>query len=101
MREYKVQRKVITILQKHDAYYIRVAQASKAGVPDVVACVCGLFVAIECKGTNGRVDPLQDFNIRKIRKSKGVALVIGPDELDVFESLIISLIEGKGHAAIP
>lgn len=92
MREYKVQRKVIGILEKHEVYYIRVTVASKAGVPDVIACVRGLFVGIECKGTRGRVDPLQEYNQKKIVDSGGCSFVVGPDDLAEFERDIIHLV---------
>ena len=48
---------------------------SKAGTPDVVACVNGRFVAIEVKRPKGVVSKLQKAQIKLIRQSGGIAFV--------------------------
>jgi Holliday junction resolvase len=47
----------------------------KAGVPDIIACINGKFVAIEVKRSDGVVSPLQQYNIEEIHKSGGEAFV--------------------------
>ena len=39
---------------------------TKKGIPDVLACVNGYFVAIEVKAQNGRPSELQLYQCRKI-----------------------------------
>jgi len=48
---------------------------SKAGVPDIIACVNGIFVAIEVKKTGGVVSELQKANIKLIQHAGGIAFV--------------------------
>lgn len=47
----------------------------KAGVPDIIACVDGVFIGIEVKRPGGIVSPLQQLNIDDINRSGGVAFV--------------------------
>lgn len=67
---------------------------TKVGVPDILACVNGRFVAIEVKGINGKPAPIQLWNIEKIRKSGGIAMVLYPDQFDMFKDLIQELLKG-------
>lgn len=48
---------------------------SKAGTPDVLACVNGYFVGIEVKQPGGVVSELQKAKIDLIRQSGGAAFV--------------------------
>lgn len=47
-----------------------------AGLPDIIACVNGRFVAFEVKAPSGKTTKLQEATIRKILKAGGVAAVI-------------------------
>lgn len=64
---------------------------TKSGIPDILACVDGRFVAIEVKADRGRPSELQLWNIEQIRKSGGIAMVLYPNQFDEFKNLIISL----------
>lgn len=47
-----------------------------AGTPDILACVNGVFVAIEVKKPKGGVvSALQKSKLKKIRKAGGVSMV--------------------------
>ncbi len=48
---------------------------SKAGTPDIVACVNGRFVAIEVKQPGGVVSALQAAHIELIKRAGGIAFV--------------------------
>ncbi len=60
-----------------DVWYFKVhgSMYQKAGVPDIIACINGYFVAIEIKRPGGVVSPLQQFNIDEIHRNGGVAFV--------------------------
>lgn len=46
------------------------------GVPDIIACIKGKFVAIEVKKSKGGiVSPLQKEQIKRIKKNGGIAEV--------------------------
>ncbi len=47
-----------------------------AGVPDIIACVSGMFYAFEVKTETGETTTLQDVTIRKIRACGGTAVVV-------------------------
>jgi hypothetical protein len=44
-----------------------------AGLPDIICCIRGRFVAFEVKTPEGKLSKLQDITIAKIRKAKGQA----------------------------
>lgn len=54
----------------------------KMGIPDVIACYRGVFIAIECKAGKNRPTELQQKNLDEISKSGGYALVINELNLD-------------------
>jgi hypothetical protein len=44
-----------------------------AGIPDIVCCVRGRFVAFEVKTESGRLTKIQETMIRRINEAKGKA----------------------------
>lgn len=63
-----------------NCWFVKVQQMVIRGIPDILACVNGVFVALELKkDSKARPDKLQEYNIGKIRRTgKGIALVIHP-----------------------
>ena len=47
-----------------------------AGIPDIICCYCGKFVAFEVKTKKGRTTALQNSVINKIQKCGGKAVVV-------------------------
>ena len=64
---------------------------TKAGVPDLLACINGHFVAIEVKASKGRPSALQLFNIEAIRQAGGTAMVLYPDQFEDFKKIVEDL----------
>lgn len=64
---------------------------TKKGIPDILACVNGYFLAIEVKAPNGRPSELQKYHIGKITESNGCAVVLYPKDFNFFEKIIESL----------
>ena len=76
--EGKVKDKLTKVLREIKAYYFFPVASpiyGKRGVPDVVACIEGRFVAFECKAGRGVVSELQVANLGAIYEAGGVALV--------------------------
>jgi hypothetical protein len=48
----------------------------QAGIPDIIACVHGRFVAFEVKRPGGRPTKLQEAALRRIGAAGGVAAVV-------------------------
>lgn len=64
---------------------------TKSGIPDILACVNGRFVAIEVKAEDGRPSPLQLYNIEAIKKCGGVAVIVKPSQFDELKELLIKI----------
>lgn len=47
-----------------------------SGIPDIIVCIDGRFIALEVKTQKGKTTPLQNAAIRKIRSSGGFAFVV-------------------------
>lgn len=76
MKEQDIQKKIITYLESVGAYVVKVITANKSGVPDILACLNGRFIAIEVKTPESRnnVSALQAYNLSKINECDGLAL---------------------------
>lgn len=94
--EAKVKAQVIKQLKELGAYYFSPVTGGygRSGVPDLVACINGRFVGIECKAAKGVTTALQDKNLAAIKESGGVALVINEDNV-VSLTAIIKIMEIK------
>ena len=78
MTEQQIQKKIIKYIESLDnTYVVKVISASKAGVPDILACIQGEFVGIEVKRpeTKNNVSRLQEHNLNLIRLAGGEAIV--------------------------
>lgn len=60
---------------------------SKAGVPDILCCVHGIFCGIEIKTNSGVVSDLQKYNIKQIKKSGGIGFVLRPKSYYEFKRI--------------
>lgn len=82
-------------LESRGCWYVKyfANRMTKAGVPDLLTCCNGYFVAIEVKASNGRPSPLQLWNRDKIREAGGISIILYPDQFEDFQLLIDNLIE--------
>lgn len=82
--------KIKKFLSENGCYFIKYFANSftKSGIPDVLACVNGYFVAIEVKAANGKPSELQLYNIEAIKKAGGIAIVLYPKDFEMFKNLI-------------
>ncbi|KGO14003.1 nuclease [Clostridium botulinum] len=67
---------------------------SKAGIPDIIACVNGTLVGIEVKAPNGKASELQKRNIRLIQESGGLGYVLYPKDFEAFKKDMWELLNG-------
>ena len=94
VKEKWVKQQVVKMLkERHVYYFFPVAGAyTSIGVPDIVACIKGRFVGIECKAGNNRPTELQLRNLEAIRDNGGVALVVSENDLEVLKQRLETLI---------
>lgn len=64
---------------------------SKAGIPDIICCSNGCFVAIEVKAPNGKPTELQKRNIELIQESGGQAYILYPKDFESFKNDMIEI----------
>jgi hypothetical protein len=88
--EKKVKEKVTAILRKHGAYYFFPATygMGRAGVPDIIVCFNGLFIAIECKAGKGKTTALQDRELAAIKEAGGISTVINETNIELVEKIL-------------
>lgn len=85
--EGKVKAKCVDVLKKYGAYYFFPAQNGygRAGIPDIVACYKGHFLAIECKAGFNKPTALQEREMATIQKAGGSAMVVREDTVDLLQ----------------
>lgn len=88
--EAKVKAQVIRQLKELGAYYFSPVTGGygRSGVPDIVACLNGKFIGIECKAGKGVTTALQDKNLQAIKDSGGTALVINEQNVASLTAII-------------
>jgi hypothetical protein len=91
--EGKVKAHVRKILDAADVYYFSPAANGygRVGIPDIICCYRGKFVAIECKAGKGKTTALQDREIASIKDRGGIALVINEDNYDAVTDALTAI----------
>ena len=88
--EGKVKAKVKKLLDSLGIYYFSpyMAGFGRSGIPDIVCCVEGLFLGIECKAGSNKPTALQEREAERIKKAGGITLVVNENELPALERLL-------------
>lgn len=76
--EAKVKAAVRKLLAEFGVYYFSPAANGygRAGIPDIICCFGGRFIAIECKAGKGVTTALQDKELTAIRTAGGMTMVV-------------------------
>ena len=85
------QRALMEYAEERGAYVVKVSIASKKGVPDLLMCYKGMFIAVEVKrpGRLHTATPLQKYNLEMIKKAGGISLVASDvEQIEPFFSII-------------
>jgi len=87
--EAAVKAKVYKLLKAKNIYYFtpQTGGYGRSGVPDIICCYRGTFIAIECKAGKNKPTPLQEAEMEKIRISGGTTYVINEDNLYELDTL--------------
>jgi len=83
--ESKVKASVRKILNELDVYHFMPPGNGfgRAGIPDIIGCMNGHFIAIECKAGKGKTTALQERELSAISNHGGFAFVVHENNLDV------------------
>jgi Holliday junction resolvase len=61
----------------------------RAGIPDIVGCMDGHFIAIECKAGKGKTTALQDRELNAILNHGGTVFIAREDNLEDLKLLLM------------
>ena len=89
-KETLLKEKVLSDLKSlSNTHAVKIQQVGIRGIPDILACISGWFVAIELKrDEKQKPEPLQLYQITKIITAGGFAYVVSPENWpQVFEEL--------------
>ena len=88
--EKKVKDKVVKLLKANSVYYFfpNTHGFGRSGVPDIICCLGGFFVGIECKAGKNKPTALQEKEMQDIRNAGGRAIVVNEENIHDVESLI-------------
>lgn len=92
--EKQFENKIKAFLKSKGAWLIKYwagAQFTKSGIPDLLICYKGHFIAVEVKAENGHPSELQLYNVKKIKEAGGHAFILYPNGFDDFKKFIESL----------
>lgn len=94
--EKKVKSKVVDILKREGVYYFFPATHGfgRSGVPDIICCVDGNFLAIECKAGNNTPTALQEREMEAIRRAGGTAMVVNETNITAVSAQLAHIREG-------
>lgn len=91
--EKKVKDKVVKQLKSEGAYFFYPVTGGygTSGVPDIVCCIRGLFVGIECKAGKNKPTALQKANIDAINQAGGVAFWVNETNCEDVMQIILDV----------
>lgn len=75
-------------LNKRGSWFIKYwggAKFTKSGIPDLLICDNGTFIAIEIKAQNGKPTLLQLIKLKKIRAAGGYGILLYPQDFGPFK----------------
>lgn len=89
--EKQFENKVKTFLKDNDCWFLKYwggAAYTKSGIPDILVCCKGRFMAVEVKAPNGKPSDLQIYNLRQIDRAGGLSILLYPKDYDLFKRLV-------------
>ena len=82
--------KVVKLLKANEVYYFfpNTHGFGRSGVPDIICCVRGKFLGIECKAGDNKPTALQEKEMQSIRDAGGKTLVVNENNISDVESIV-------------
>lgn len=89
--ENKIKKYISDEIQKAWGFKFHAGTYTQSGIPDLIYCINGRFVAIEVKKEKGKPTELQKRKIKKIIQDGGVAVIIKPSQFEDLKKLIMAV----------
>lgn len=88
--EKRVKDACVEVLKAFGAYYFFPVMGGygRSGIPDIIACYKGYFIAIECKAGFNKTTLLQDKELAAIATAGGITLVIREDTIELLQQAL-------------
>ena len=88
--EGEIKDQVRKVLDEMGAYYFFPAANGygRTGIPDIIACVGGHFVGIECKAGSKQPTALQQRELDNIEKAEGTGILVNADNIDILKDIL-------------
>ena len=92
--EKRFENQVKRYLDSIGAWYLKTISNGyqRAGIPDLLICYKGRFLGVELKAKKGKATPLQEYELKQIRQSGGLAFVLYPDDFVWLKKLMEEII---------
>jgi Holliday junction resolvase len=89
--EKKVKNAVRKVLDRLGIYYFMPPGMGlgRSGIPDIIGCYAGCFIAIECKAGKGQLTALQARELNAIKAAGGFTFVAREDNLEEMEGRLL------------
>ena len=89
--ESKVKKQVRQLLDEYEIYHFMPPANGfgRAGIPDIIGCFRGQFIAVECKAGKNTTTALQDRELQRIKDAGGVSFVASETNLNELKELLI------------
>lgn len=83
--ESRFKNKVLPLLRRtfKGSWWHKVEAGAVGGIPDIIGCINGKFVALELKTDVGRATELQMWTLENIRAAGGFAEILRPSNIDL------------------
>jgi len=91
MKESILQRRMLQFLRQKNIFCYKNIITSEDGIPDIICCVNGKAIFIECKNEKGKQSPLQLLQQKRIQDSKGLYILLTPNKLNKIKQQILSI----------
>jgi hypothetical protein len=95
--EGEIKDQVRKVLDEMKAYYFFPAANGygRTGIPDVIACIGGHFVGIECKAGSKQPTALQQRELDNIEKAEGTGVLVNADNISNLKNLLENAYERR------
>ena len=99
--EAKVKQQVRRMLDEFKIYYFfpPANGYGRAGIPDIIGCCLGRFIAIECKAGKNTTTALQERELQRITDAGGFAFVATETNQEQLKEKITCLMQSTSPSA--
>jgi hypothetical protein len=91
-------RNLLVELRKRGGFWYSTEMRGLSGIPDIIGCVCGMFIGIECKRSNKHLPTAkQQHTLNKIKINGGFGEVCNPQNRKELLSALDNFIKDKHY----